>query len=144
MNTRTVLSMLALAVVPMAQGSAQVVSTEVTVTAPVDLTQLSPDITKVRVDCVIQSDAITNGNQFKEITKSQEIPVTGGALKTTASIVFALTNLDNPVGKNATAGCSLWGWSQPGQKWAQFHPAQSDPAFKTNTTVGLSTKAFVW
>lgn len=140
-------AVIAVIVIP-AVGGAQTVSTvasaEVTLTAPVDLSQLSPDITKVKVECVIQSDAITNGNQFKEVSQLVEHPVSGGAVKTTASVVFSLTNLDNPAGKTAKASCMLWGWSQPAQRWAQFHPAQTDKAFQTNVTVASSNTTFVW
>lgn len=127
-----------------APSVAQTTSAQVTLTVPVDLTNLGPDITKVRVGCSIGSNAITNGNANREIIQTQEIPASGGVVKTQASLVFNFTQLNNPVGQTANVVCSLMGWSQSQQKWDQFTGAHPDPSFRTNATISLITTAFVW
>lgn len=127
-------------------GTAQTVSASVTLQVPVNLTQLGPDVEKVRVGCSVNSLAITNGTGTgsHEITKTQELPVSGGSVVTTASLVFSFTQLDNPVGKNATIVCTLNGWSTSQQKWIQFVPGEPNPSFRTTTTVGFLDGSFVW
>ena len=145
---REVLALMIATIAPLSSGTAQtapqVASVAVTLTVPIDLSNLSPDITKVRVGCSIRSTAITNGNANQEVIQTQDLPVSGGAIRTQASLVFSLTNLSNPVGKNADVTCSLMGWSQPKQAWDQFTGAHPDPAFRTNATVGMITTTFVF
>ncbi len=145
MKLRLVFAGLTLVLLAPASASAQTVQAEVTLKVPVSLTQFGPDVSKVRVGCNIRSDAITNGDANRSISKVQEIPMSGGQLSTTASLVFSFTALDNPVGKNAIITCSLDGWSTSQSTWVQFTGGASNPSFKTNgPSIGLLDGAFVW
>lgn len=148
MTIRYVLSLAALAAaaVPSAGAAQAVASAQVTVTMPVNLTQLGPGVSKVQVVCNITSAAITNGNgNFKtEMNQTQEYPVSGGAVQTQASLVFSFTNLDNPTGKSANVACSLLGWDQKTASWQQFTAAHADPNFRTNVSVIQVMQAFTW
>jgi hypothetical protein len=129
-------------------STAQTASADVTVKIPVDLKNFGPDLAKVKVECTIISDAITNGtgagNHY--MTKAQELPMSGGAVNTTVSIVFNFTQLDNPVGKPAQLSCNLLGWSTSAQSWiGSPDPNQSNPSFRTIGAIKTSDgSGFSW
>jgi hypothetical protein len=132
--------------------SAQGVSTEVTFKIPVNLTQLGPDVQKVKVSCSLLSDAIVAttsgatalyGGGF-EVAKAAELPATGGQVVTTALLVYTLTGLDNPVGKNANLSCILVGWSPTEKTWIVFDPNATNASFRTTTEVPVLKSSFVW
>jgi hypothetical protein len=120
------------------------VQARVTLNVPVNLTQISPAVPKIQLGCTIRSDAITNGDEFRQVKVFQEMPITGGQVVATVPVVFNLTALDDPAGKSAYAVCLLLGWSVASQQWEQFHQAAPDPAFKTNVLVGHSETTFTW
>lgn len=144
--------MLATSLITPATLSAQSVSTEVTVKVPVNLTQLGPDVQKARVTCSIMSDAITtattgvisSASGGRWVEQSVEFPATGGLVATTASVVFSLSGLDNPVGKNASLSCILTGWSVSEQKWNFFNTSATNVSFRTTTNVPTLQNTFVW
>jgi hypothetical protein len=70
---------------------------DVTFKVPLNLTQVSSDIAQVAVWCVISSTAITTRDG--KLSKQEELPVSGGQLVTTATVVVAVSGLDNPAGK---------------------------------------------
>lgn len=149
MKLSFILSIAALAAVatPSAGAAQTLASTQVTVNVPVNLTQLGPGVSKVQVACIIQSPAITNGTwggRTDTVRQAQEYPVSGGAVQTQASLVFSLTGLNDPTGKNATVQCSLTGWDQKAASWEQFTANHPDPNFRTNTTVSFELTQFVW
>jgi hypothetical protein len=131
-----------------ASVTAQTASTEVTIKIPVNLTSFGPDVAKVKVWCNLNSDAITNGtgtgNHY--LQQVQEIPVSGGQVTTTASLVFSLTQLDNPVGKTANLNCAIQGWSTTEQVWRGFMATSPNPSFKSlsGDAFGTITSSFTW
>ena len=107
---------------------------EITFTVPVNLTQLSNGVSKVRVTCEITSEAITVNRQVVgknaqgpatgpgSVYAQQEFPVAGGEVKTTATLVISTAGvLDNPIGKQALYNCSLDGFSVAQQRFLPFN-----------------------
>ena len=115
---------------------------DVTFKVPLNLTQVSSDIAKVALWCVISSTAITtrDGKLFKQ----EELPVSGGQLVTTATVVVAVSGLYNPVGKVAGYECRLSGFSTSLQRWDVFSETQTVPAFRLSPTPGVLQGSFVW
>ena len=131
--------------------AAQTVSAEVTVSVPVKLTQIGPDVPKVRVTCDVMSEAFTTATNdlaslgtSRYVRKSQELPATGGQVTTTAALVFSFTGLDNPVGKKADVICVLTGWSTSQAAWVPFEPLATNLSLRTTATVPLLNTSFVW
>ena len=143
MKSTLVLAILAIGLLAVPASGAAQTATEVTLKVPVNLLQFGPDVSKIRVACSIRSDAITTGNTFREVSKTTEIPMSGGQVVTTATIVFAFTGLDNPVGKSATIVCSLDGWSTSQQSWNQFRGGATNPSFKVLSTPNPATLVFL-
>ena len=141
---RTLAALMMACLTAPSSSAAQTTQAEVTLKVPVNLTQLGPDVSKIIVGCSIRSDAITTGGTNREVTRTQELPVSGGAVVTTASIVFSFTGLDNPVGKSASIVCSLNGWSASQGTWTQFTPGAANPAFRTTTTVSMIDASYTW
>ena len=134
------ISMLAGAPPCVAQASA-----EVTIKVPLNLTQFGADIPKVKITCLITSEAITNGTGPRQMMKEQEVPMTSGKVQETVSIVVSFTQLDNPAGKSALVNCELKGWDVAAQVWSSFGPNRSNPSFRSPTELSpSSTSAFVW
>lgn len=116
-------------------------SIEITVKVPLNLTQLSPDLLKVKVSCTIQTGAIPLGSA----SQTQELPVSGGQVVTTATIVFPLTNLDLSTtwGRNARAICSIQGYSTA-TGWHGFNGPNSLLPVRTNPALTNQTLTFVF
>jgi hypothetical protein len=126
---------------------------EVTFKVPVNLTQVSPDIAKVGVMCMITSSAIpivgrntgtsTSGNVYKQV----EIPMAGGQLVTTATVVLGISGpsaLTDPVGKTADYRCTLSGFSTSLQTWALFDAASAQVQYRLSPTPAPLTGTFTW
>ena len=116
---------------------AQTVAAEVTVKFPVNLTQFGSDITKVRVSCFIQSDAITDTDAWapgsKTAAQRQEFPMSAGQVNTAVTMVFSLKALDNPAGKSAKLYCVVEGSSPSINGWQGFNPQVSNVSFRTSS-----------
>jgi len=115
---------------------------DVTFKVPLNLTQVSSDIAKVAVWCVISSTAITTRDG--KLSKQEDLPVSGGQLVTTATVVVAVSGLDNPVGKVAGYECRLSGFSTSLQRWDVFSETQTVPAFRLSPTPAVLQGSFVW
>jgi hypothetical protein len=115
--------------------------TQVTLNVPVNLTRLSPDISKLRLACGIRSDAIATRDHIVGVT--QEVPTSGGQINATIPVVISIASLDDPTGKLATVRCTLEGWSALEERWAPFGPLQASP-FKTDVALGISETTFTW
>lgn len=135
-------------------SAGQTTLAQVTAKVPVNLTQFGPDVAKVRVACELYSPALTNGtgrsltgsgvNPQRYLVVDQEVPVSGGQLNTSVSIVFS-AQLDNPVGQSATVSCQLDGWSTSTQSWTWFQPTAANPSFKVSSgIVGQVNSTFTW
>jgi hypothetical protein len=150
MKSPMTLSLMLISLIAPRPSAAQVPA-EVTLKVPVNLTKLGPDVTRIKVQCSIQSNAITAGENLEYLGTStntvlqvQEFPVSGGQVVTTASFVFAFTKLDNPVGKTAAAGCNLVGWSESQLRYLQFGPGETNPSFRVTSTVAGINSYFDW
>ena len=116
-------------------------SIEITVKVPLNLTQLSPDLQKVRVSCTIQTGAIPGG----AASQTQDLPVSGGQVVTTAILVFPLTNLDLSTtwGRNARAVCSIQGYSTA-TGWRGFSGPNALLPVRTNLALNTQSLTFVF
>ena len=122
------------------EGSAQSMAAELAFKVPINMTQLSPDIAKLRLLCSVSSDAITTATNRIVSAPSQEFTVTGGQYISTATVVFSFTALDNPVGKIGFVTCHLFGslTSSP-TVFNAFSTTATNPAYKISTSSGLTT-----
>lgn len=133
-----------------ATSVAQTTSGDVTFELPLNLTQMSSDITKVQVACSITSEAIPpntptpDGKLTGKLVNQVELPVTRGQLVTTARVVVATGDLNDPIGKSATYECSITGFSESLQRWSWFGPNEDSPAFRLTPMPERFTGSFVW
>ena len=122
---------------------------DVTFKAPVNVTRLPPDITKVQVDCMITSSALPPDPRGAtgHAGGFQELPVSGGQVVTTATVVVPIPSLNtsaNASAASATYMCRLTGFSQPLNQWGEFSDTQTIPAFRISPTPPNITGTFNW
>ncbi len=135
-------------------GAAQTTSGDVTFRLPLNLTQLSSDITKIMFSCSISGDAIPQGPNPRldrqgrpyppSLDKQAEYSVSGGQLVTTAIVVVPTGGLDNPIGKTANYNCLITGYSTSLQQWSYFEEGHATAAFRLSPTPPRITGSFVW
>jgi hypothetical protein len=141
-------------------SAAQANPGDITFTIPVNLTQLANGLGKVRVGCEIQSDAITVNRQPTKAqgpgsgpgvvyAKSQEIPISGGQVTTTATVVVSTAGvLNDPIGKSAAYLCALEGFSNAQQRWMPFNYSipisGTEPALRLTPNPGSQSGSFTW
>jgi hypothetical protein len=114
-------------------------SNTLTFTVPINLTQLLPDVTKVRASCSVESVAITvNRPQGKGgphagmvFNRSQELPAANGQVVATATVVVSVAGvLEDPVGKPAGYICSIEGYSNSQQMWRVFNSCNANGSYE--------------
>lgn len=117
--------------------------TMVTFEVPVNLTQLAPEIIKIRVRCEIKSTAIVAPNAGA-VSTMDELPVLGGSLVTTMRVViaFPVGTLQAPIGKTAQYQCDLQGVTASGL--GGFSETTSITAFQLKPTPPSLAGTFVW
>lgn len=163
MSARTI-GILAAALLLSAPGSAAA-QTVITFDVPMNLTQVSPDIDKVGVVCLISGEGLTAtatsqiGGAFGPTgIFSPQIPSSGPTwvklewpvmasqvvVPLRLSMGIAAEYLDNPLGKTANYGCLLAGYSKSLQKWDLFDAAHVVPAFRLAPTPPMIQGKFVW
>ncbi|MDH4152375.1 MAG: hypothetical protein OEV01_01180 [Nitrospira sp.] len=142
--TITVMVLLSFVSLVFGEANAQTIPGDVTFEVPLNLTRLTSDITKVRVECSITSDAFpkqpeTKVNQIKIIGAQVELPVLAGQLVTTARVIVPITADDfvdpvtmirqDPTGKSAKYQCDLWGFTGVWQVFTGFSqvPDEKNP-----------------
>ena len=117
---------------------------DVTFTVPLNITQMSPDITKVAVWCKITGPAITtrSGNIGAQV----ELVPQGGQVVATDTVVvkWPVTDYTNPTGTQASYSCSLSGFSNSLQRWDIFREDHPTPVFRLRPTPTELTGTFVW
>ena len=118
-------------------------SYELTFQVPLNLSKISPSISKVAVNCTVQSSAIIT-NAKGQVVKQEELPITGGILVTTLNVVVLASGLDNPFGKAATYSCTLLGFSTAAQRWDVFSATATMAEFRTTTTLLPLEGNFTW
>jgi hypothetical protein len=117
--------------------------TTVTFEVPVNLTQLAPEIIRIRVFCEIKSAAIVAPNAGME-SATDELPVLGGKLVTTMRVVisFPAGTLQAPTGQTAQYQCELRGITASGM--GGFSETTNIVAFQLKPTPAPITGTFVW
>jgi hypothetical protein len=125
------------------------IETSVTFLLPVNLTQLSPDIERVKVICMISSPALTPtglppGAPFPII--ASEALVSSGQVNTTLRTEFPIYSgwLVDAIGKQAVYQCGLQGYKKSTQHWDFFDEASADPVFRLKPTPPGLQGSFVW
>jgi hypothetical protein len=126
-------------------------ATSVTFTLPVKLTQLPPDLERVRLSCFLTSLALRlpSGPSllFPEslFRPVDDVLVTSGQLITTMKVVYWLPVelFDNPIGKTAEYECGLQGYSKALQRWDILQEAATAPVFTVKPTP-QAKGSFVW
>ena len=147
-----IISATAMALALCAPGSlaAQTMTLETSVTflVPVNLTQLSPDIERVRALCVITSPVMTPTLPFNAPPPiiASEALVSSGQVNTTLRTEFPIYSgwLQDPIGKQAVYQCGLQGYKKSAQQWGSFDDASPDPVFRLKPTPANLQGSFVW
>jgi len=126
---------------------AQIAGADVTFKVPLNLTKLSPDITKVSVRCRLDSTALVgvngSGQQTHTLTVTTEVPVSNGQVVTTLTIVFSQFTLVNPTGVSASYGCNLTGTDKTGAV-SSFTDSNPLPQFRVTPTPRDLAGTFTW
>jgi len=123
--------------------------TSVTFLVPVNLTQLSPDLEKVRALCCVLPSTVMIPNLppgFPLPVLMTEAPVVSGQVNTTLRseyLVFS-GSLQNAVGKQADYSCTLQGYSKSLQRWDEFSDTAQDAVFRLRPTPPTLQGSFVW
>ena len=130
--------------------------TAVTFTVPLNLTQLPPDLERVKVTCGIAGAGVgigTSVSPFSQLPSpsseqypfKQELFVTGGQVVATASIqvVVFIDSQNLPTGKTAQYGCSVFGYSKSLNGWEEFSETPSSPVFMLKPAPAIQG-TFVW
>lgn len=129
-----------------AQTSSVVAS--ITFVVPVNLTQLSPDLEKVRLACVIASSPVfvIPTGYGPSPNAEDEMPVMNGQVVTTLRAVIFIQSswLQDPIGKDADYGCALEGFSKSLARWDRFADNAPDPVFRLKPTPQSIWGKFVW
>jgi len=119
----------------------------VTFEMPVNLTQLSPDIERVRVSCWIASSALPFAAPTSpDVFPKDESPVVLGQVVKTMTVLFPIPTgaLQDPIGKTAEYMCLLMGFSKSLQRWDGFSETSTVPAFRIKPTPAPIQGTFVW
>ena len=117
--------------------------TMVTFEVPVKLTQLSPELQKISLQCQIKSEAIV-APVPGQVIGTDEVPVVGGQVITTMRVVITLdaTALKAPVGKPASYTCDILGRTATGL--GGFTDTAQNPVYQLKPTPVSLTGTFVW
>lgn len=130
-------------------GFAQTSPLVITFQVPLNLTQLSTDITKIRVSCLVakseQTGAERVATRYWADEKQVEIPVSGGELATTVSVPVSISgDANTTVGTNANYSCNLIGFSQSLQRWDLFSDAPEAAPFRLIPSPQTIGGSFTW
>ncbi len=125
------------------------IETSVTFLVPVNLTQLSPDLEKVRALCAVLPSAVmtmTLPVGAPPPVLMTEAPVVSGQVITTLRSEFLVFTgwLQNAIGKQADYLCGLQGYSKSLQRWSEFADNAPDAVFRLKPTPPALQGTFVW
>lgn len=122
------------------------VQTQLTITMPIRVTLIGPDVSKVMVSCQLSSSAIPQSGMNRTFPSAKvEFPLSDGELTTDASLVFSLAGLVDPKGKEASVLCNITGWSVSRSQWVEFTPTTTNLSFRTTDPTTTSFKHdFTW
>lgn len=137
------------------EAAAQTVTT-ITFTVPVHLTQLSPDLARVRMACAIlpSSVLVYSPDENWKITTfdfdalpKDELPVASGQLVATLRVVYPIDAgrlKPSAIGQPAQYECRLQGFSTSLQAWDAFSATPKAPAFLLNPAPAPVKGTFFW
>jgi hypothetical protein len=131
--------------------------TAVTFTVPLNLTQLPPDLERVKVACAIFGEGIATGTSLNPLSPSpqdpssesypfkQELFVTAGQVVATASIqVVVFLDGQKAIGKTAQYGCGVMGYSKSLNRWELLSETPSSPVFMLKPAPPAIQGTFLW
>jgi hypothetical protein len=115
---------------------------DVTFRIPVNLTRLSPELASVSVNCSISSSSLPDK---KSVYGGVSLPVVGGQVQTTATVVVAVPPLSySPFGPTGAGyECTIWGVD----KASRVHYFQANgptPESRVSPTPPKLTGNFMW
>jgi hypothetical protein len=114
-------------------------SDDVTFEVPLNLTRLSPSISRVAVTCAVNAARVRTNP-----TGRVEIDVTAGEVMGTAPVVVALSAADFKEGDTVSYECTLTAFSADRLAgWQPFHP-RSGEAFTVSPEPKPIVGTFVW
>ena len=129
-------------------------SSDVTIRVPLNLTQLAPDISRVRVICTVRSPVVRSSSNIlvdealiAAPAGARYVVVSGGQAVATLDVAVPIpaSSFTGPaVGQNATWECALTGFSTSGNRWDAFNATHANPAFRLSPTPGAITGNFTW
>jgi len=125
---------------------------DVTFRVPVNLTNLSPDIVRVRVQCRISAyfsefKGTRQGDAWFYQASGQ---IVGGRIAATATVVVAVPTLKDPAGlispapKTANWDCSLQAFTQAGPVWGEFGETPSSQMYRMSPPLTRISGSFLW
>ena len=124
---------------------------DVTFVVPVNLTQLSPDLTEVYVRCEVESGAIAgytvNGTTYVGGRTNQLVklpPPVGGRVSATATVRVPIVRLDVSAGNTATYRCALEGRKTGDPTLRGLHGQPTDSTFRLSPTPPSLRGSFSW
>lgn len=136
-------------------GAAQTATT-VTFTMPVTLTQLSPDLSRVRMVCAILPNVVLVYSPGEDLAvksfdvnvlPKDELPVTSGQLSATLRVVYPIDAgwlKRDPAGTTSQYECRLQGFSTSLQLWEFFSSTPKWPVFLLNPAPAPVKSSFNW
>jgi hypothetical protein len=129
-------------------------ATVITLDMQLNLTNLSPDLERVRLVCFIQSSAysvplpsIGSPDDAVRLLPGAELFVAQGKAVGTLSVQvpIAVANLaPDAVGKQANYTCMLTGYSTSLQRWDGLRDQHQNATFRVNPAPPVMTGNFVW
>jgi hypothetical protein len=130
-------------------GSAAAQSSDVTLTVPLNLTQVSSQIDKILVSCEISSSAIMlqRSKNTGRVVKWVEIPNVDGRVVTTVTVVLSLpfgSLADDARGQNANYVCYLAGYPRGESNPRSFSETDPNPALRLSPTPSAIFGSFTW
>lgn len=126
------------------------IETSVTFLVPVNLTQLSSDLERVRALCVVMPSAVLTPQPLPYNAPSPilmtEALVVSGQMITTLRTEFPILSgwLQNAIGQQATYQCELQGYSKSLDRWSPFSETAQDAVFRLKPTPATLQGSFVW
>jgi len=128
------------------QSAATIVSFEM----QVNLTNLSPDLERVRLLCMITSTSLAMPaptNYSAELLPGTTMYVAQGQLVGTITVQFPIEAgwlAPDAIGKQADYQCQLVGFSTSLKRWDLLSDQPQTPSFRLNTSPPALRGSFVW
>lgn len=157
MRTRTLKTAMAAGLLLVAStASAQTAVTTITFTLPVNLAQLPPELTRVRLVCAISRSAVLVYDPYMSTAVSDfdvnvlpkdELPVVSGQLVATLTVAYPIMDgwiKPQAIGQPADYECRLFGFSTSQQAWDMFSATAKWPEFRINPAPAPIKASFTW